>query len=88
MSKIAEAAYGDLFYPERPGFKTGGTSQAAARAVYGGASNVREAIYRTIASAPLGLTADPGIELDIVCTVNVAMAAAGFAGIKAKYVKQ
>lgn len=36
----------------------------------------------------LGLAFDPGIELDIVATVNVAMAAAGFAGIKAKYVKQ
>ena len=36
----------------------------------------------------LGLAADPGIDLDIVATVNVAMAAAGFASVKAKYVKQ
>ncbi len=38
--------------------------------------------------AALGLAADPGIELDIVGTVNVAIAAAGFIGVKAKYVKQ
>lgn len=36
----------------------------------------------------LGLTFDPGIDLDIVATVNVAMAAAGFASAKARYVKQ
>jgi len=36
----------------------------------------------------VGLSADPMIDLDIVATVNVAMAAAGFLGLKARYVKQ
>lgn len=60
MSKIAEAAYGDAAapYPALPGFKRPGTSQEAARAVYGRATNVREAIYRVIAASPAGLTAD------------------------------
>lgn len=36
----------------------------------------------------LGLTADPGIELDICATVGVAIAANGFLSVKARYVKQ
>ena len=58
MSKIAEAAYGDSPYPAQPGFKRPGTSQDAARAVYGRATNVREAIYRVIAASEAGMTAD------------------------------
>jgi len=36
----------------------------------------------------IGLSADPGIDLDIVATVEVAMAAAGFLGAKSRYAKQ
>ena len=59
MSKIADAAYGDLFYPQAPGFKTGGTSRDAALAMKGRASVLRERVYAEIAAAgQSGLTAD------------------------------
>jgi len=35
-----------------------------------------------------GLSADPGIDLDIVVTVTTVLAAAGHLGLKARYVKQ
>lgn len=59
MSKIAEAAYGDLFYPESPGWKSGDTSRDAAVAMKGRASVLRERVYTEIAAAGRsGLTAD------------------------------
>lgn len=36
----------------------------------------------------LGLAADPGIELDIVATVQTILAAAGNIGLKSRYIKQ
>lgn len=36
----------------------------------------------------IGLASDPGIDLDICATVTAAMAAAGFASVKVRYVKQ
>jgi hypothetical protein len=36
----------------------------------------------------IGMAADPGIDLDIVASVNVAIGANGFLGLKARYVKQ
>jgi len=36
----------------------------------------------------LGLASDPGINLDIVASVVVAIAAAGFVSVKARYIKQ
>jgi hypothetical protein len=46
-------------YPAQPGFKAGGTSRDAARAVAAGAPNVREKVFDAIAaSEPRGLTAD------------------------------
>jgi DNA-directed RNA polymerase specialized sigma24 family protein len=59
MSRIAEAAFGDLFYPLAPGFKTGGTSKNAARAIAGDAKLLREQAYSAIVAAgSRGLTAD------------------------------
>ncbi|HXL66625.1 MAG TPA: hypothetical protein VN938_16370 [Xanthobacteraceae bacterium] len=59
MSKIAEAAFGDLFYPERPGFKEPTTSKDAARAMASSAPLLRERVFAAIRSAgPRGMTPD------------------------------
>jgi hypothetical protein len=59
MSRIAEAAFGDLFYPDRPGFKTGGTSKDAARAVASSTPLLRERVFAAIRDAgPRGATPD------------------------------
>ncbi len=56
MSRIAEQAYGD--YPERPGWKEPTTSREAARSMESTAGGLRQDVYRAIAGAPDGLTAD------------------------------
>ncbi|MBM7483342.1 putative ArsR family transcriptional regulator [Bradyrhizobium sp. USDA 3686] len=45
-------------YPHHPGFKAGGTSEEAARAIAETAKNLREQVLREIAAAPSGLSAD------------------------------
>jgi len=60
MSRMAEAAYGDSpIYPDAPGYKTGGTSKDAARAITGKASILRDRVFAAIAEAGArGMTAD------------------------------
>ena len=62
MSRIAEAAFGDVplgSYPETPGYKTGGTSRDAARAVSSTTPLLREQVFNAIRSAgDRGLTPD------------------------------
>lgn len=50
---------GDLLYPESPGFKKAGTSEAAARSVAGRAPGLRERALKAVkAAGAAGLTAD------------------------------
>lgn len=64
MSRIADAAFGDRPYSESPGFKTGGTSREAARAVAPGARAGRERVFDAIAaSGSGGMTADEAAAL-------------------------
>ena len=61
MSRMADAAYGGEFapYPLSPGYKTGGTSRDAARAVSASAPLLRERVFATIRDAGArGLTPD------------------------------
>lgn len=59
MSRIAEHFLGDQPYPERPGWKAPGTSQAAAAAVGASVSERRAEVLRVYREAlPGGLTAD------------------------------
>jgi DNA-directed RNA polymerase specialized sigma24 family protein len=58
MSRVAETLDPGP-YSGLPGFKTGGTSREAARAVAGEASNLRERAHAALAAAGYGgLTAD------------------------------
>lgn len=45
-------------YPDRPGFKAGGTSEEAADAIAGKAKTLRVRVLGEIASEPSGLSAD------------------------------
>ena len=61
MSRIADAAYGGELapYPLSPGYKTGGTSRDAARAVSASSPLLREMAFAAIREAGhSGLTAD------------------------------
>ena len=67
MSGMKDAFYGDRpapgHYPSQPGFKSGDTSREAAETVAGGASEVREAVFKAIdAASPAGVTADEAAE--------------------------
>jgi hypothetical protein len=53
----------DSTYPDSPGFKAPGPSEDAATAVAGMAKTLREKVFKTIAAAPAGLTADEVAEL-------------------------
>lgn len=52
-----------LTYPQHPGFKTGGTSQEAARSMLPNARTLCAASLREIKAAPRGLTADQVAEI-------------------------
>lgn len=45
-------------YPDKPGFKSAGTSQEAAQAIAGQAKTLRARVLGAIASEPAGLSAD------------------------------
>ena len=47
-----------MTYPDSPGFKKAGTSEAAATATLPRAGTLRRRVYDTLAAAPEGLTAD------------------------------
>jgi hypothetical protein len=53
MSRMSE-----LQYPDAPGFKVAGPSEAAATSIASTAKTLREQVLRTIASSSHGLTAD------------------------------